>query len=32
VFNLNTNGNIMRMSRGEELGTLITTIPKTSES
>lgn len=32
VFNLNTNGNIMRMSRGEELGTLITTVPKTSES
>ncbi|MDZ4797965.1 MAG: UMP kinase [Bryobacteraceae bacterium] len=32
VFNLTTNGNIMRMSRGEELGTLITTVPKTSES
>ncbi len=31
VFNLNTNGNIMRMSRGEQLGTLITTVPKTSE-
>lgn len=32
VFNLNTNGNIMRMSRGESLGTVITTVPKTSES
>ena len=27
VFNLNTTGNIMRMSRGEPLGTLITAIP-----
>jgi uridylate kinase len=26
VFNLNTAGNIMRMSRGEPLGTLITTV------
>ena len=26
VFNLNTTGNIMRMSRGEALGTLITTV------
>ena len=24
VFNLNTHGNIMRMSRGESLGTVIT--------
>lgn len=31
VFNLNTSGNIMRMSRGEPLGTLITAVPK-SES
>ena len=27
VFNLNTTGNIMRMSRGEPLGTLITAVP-----
>src|SRR3954451_17731009 len=32
VFNLNTTGNIMRMSRGEELGTLITQVPNTSQS
>lgn len=28
VFNLNTYGNIMRMSRGDELGTTITTVPQ----
>ncbi|MEJ7609254.1 MAG: UMP kinase, partial [Bryobacteraceae bacterium] len=28
VFNLNTSGNIMRMSRHESLGTLITAVPK----
>jgi uridylate kinase len=27
VFNLNTTGNIMRMSRGEPLGTVITSVP-----
>jgi uridylate kinase len=32
VFNLNTPGNIMRMSRGEPLGTLIVSDPTTSES
>ena len=32
VFNLNTPGNIMRMSRGEPLGTLITSEASTSES
>jgi len=32
VFNLNTTGNIMRMSRGESLGTLITNVSSTSES
>jgi len=31
VFNLNTPGNIMRMSRGEALGTLIASEPGTSE-
>ncbi|MBC7926835.1 MAG: UMP kinase [Bryobacteraceae bacterium] len=30
VFNLNTVGNIMRMSQNEELGTLITTVPQVS--
>jgi uridylate kinase len=28
VFNLNTTGNIMRMSRGDTLGTLITAVPE----
>jgi uridylate kinase len=32
VFNLNTSGNIMRMSRGEPLGTVITAVPAKSES
>jgi len=32
VFNLNTSGNIMRMSRGEALGTLITQVSDTSQS
>jgi len=32
VFNLNTSGNIMRMSHGESLGTLITNVSGTSES
>jgi uridylate kinase len=31
VFNLNTSGNIMRMSRGEPLGTVITAVPAKSE-
>ena len=31
VFNLNTSGNIMRMSHGEVLGTLITTVSNASE-
>jgi uridylate kinase len=32
VFNLNTPGNIMRMSRGEPLGTVISSDPAISES
>ncbi|MBC8165716.1 MAG: UMP kinase, partial [Bryobacteraceae bacterium] len=32
VFNLNTSGNIMRMSRQEALGTVITTVSKASDS